>query len=582
MGSALDWFMTLKADDVPTWTDLSQKFLDQYRFCAETPPTLLDLSMIEMRKGQAFETSQAYAHPVHYVQSYQVPQAYFPTSPTIMQSQPSQQYAHARAQQGRPPASRFPQLAQRAPTPRAQPSSDAQPRPRKQYTTLLAPPSYIFRQLLAGNRIRTEAPGPNFDPAVQNQNLRCEFHEGALGHTLDNCWTLRNKIQEMIDTRQISFNEVKPPNVRANPLPDHGSGSGPSVNMISIAAIEEEEDAQKTPISFVINYAPTKVAFAVVPFVIEGLEAADKGKAPATAFSTISEAVPLPTKKVTDQEAEGFMKVIKASEYKVVEQMGKSPAHISLLALLLSSESHRNALLKVLTAAQVPKDTAPDRIEETVNSIFSNQISFADDELLSEGQGHLRALHIVCKCNNHVVGRVMIDNSSALNVCPVSTLKQMNILEIPNAFSLLLGRPWIHAAGQFPAFTDRHDWRTLRRIAAHFFLSGETLYRRSFDVTLLRCVDENEAQRLMEEVHEGNCGPHMNGLMVAKKLMRLGYFWSTMETDCVKHVRHCHLCQVYANHIRAPPNELHPMAALWPFSMWGMDVIGPVNPKASN
>ncbi|PKI65692.1 hypothetical protein CRG98_013917 [Punica granatum] len=86
----------------------------------------------------------------------------------------------------------------------------------------------------------------------------------------------------------------------------------------------------------------------------------------------------------------------------------------------------------------------------------------------------------------------------------------------------------------------------------------------------------------MEEVHEGNCGPHMNGLMLAKKLMRLGYFWSTMETDCVKHVRHCHLCQVYANQIRAPANELHPMAAPWPFSMWGMDVIDPVNPKASN
>ncbi|PKI40895.1 hypothetical protein CRG98_038736, partial [Punica granatum] len=32
---------------------------------------------------------------------------------------------------------------------------------------------------------------------------------------------------------------------------------------------------------------------------------------------------------------------------------------------------------------------------------------------------------------------------------------------------------------------------TLRRIATHFFLSGETLYRRSFDATLLR-VDENE------------------------------------------------------------------------------------------
>ncbi|PKI67203.1 hypothetical protein CRG98_012400 [Punica granatum] len=39
---------------------------------------------------------------------------------------------------------------------------------------------------------------------------------------------------------------------------------------------------------------------------------------------------------------------------------------------------------------------------------------------------------------------------------------------------------------------------------------------------------------------------------------------------------------VYADQIKAPPNELRPVTAPWPFSMWGMDVIGPINPKASN
>ncbi|PKI38852.1 hypothetical protein CRG98_040752 [Punica granatum] len=123
--------------------------------------------------------------------------------------------------------------------------------------------------------------------------------------------------------------------------------------------------------------------------------------------------------------------------------------------------------------------------------------------------------------------------------------------------------------GQYPTFSNRRDRKTLRRLAAHYFLSRETLYRRSFDATLLRCVDETEAQRLMGEIHEGSCAPHMSGLMLTKKLMRLGYFWSTMEADCAKHIRHCHLCKVYVGQIKAPPNELHPMAAPWPFSMWG-------------
>ncbi|PKI70881.1 hypothetical protein CRG98_008772 [Punica granatum] len=174
---------------------------------------------------------QAYVHPVHYTQAYPL------ASPTVIQPPPPQQYVSTQAQQNRVLASRSPHPAQRTPAPRAQQGSAAQSRPRKQYTTLLAPPYHIFRQLISSNKIRTEAPGPHFDPTVQNQNLRCEFHQGALGHTLDTCWRLRDKIQEMIDTRQISFNEVKPPNVCANPLPDHGSGSGPSVNMISIVAI---------------------------------------------------------------------------------------------------------------------------------------------------------------------------------------------------------------------------------------------------------------------------------------------------------------------------------------------------------
>ncbi|XP_031394231.1 uncharacterized protein LOC116205722 [Punica granatum] len=42
--------------------------------------------------------------------------------------------------------------------------------------------------------------------------------------------------------------------------------------------------------------------------------------------------------------------------------------------------------------------------------------------------------------------------------------------------------------GQYPPFADRRDRKTLRRLAMHYFLSGEILYRRSFDSTLLPVV----------------------------------------------------------------------------------------------
>ncbi|PKI68255.1 hypothetical protein CRG98_011335 [Punica granatum] len=540
-------------------------------------------------------------------------------------------------------------------------------------------------------------PGMWLPPKFKDQSKHCEYHQGAPGHTLDNCWRLRDEIQRRIDSNRLTFNAVRPPNVQANPLPDHRPSSGPSINMISICVSERDEEAQEIPLPFVINYTPEEptVGFtgheaSPAPFVIDvpawepysdskSPAAKDKGKAPAVEDGATPENSPFPSKKVTEEEAEAFMKIVKiqlfhstlrgvyyshllahTSSFSDLIEAGKkldlgiklgriedptnkgeesskkapaalssssgrrakevsvnavntahhapqqysvnltttpttaptyfpppphhqpqsiyysappvpppttsqsydhfapspvqpsqprppvlrppppaqqnptsqgqqaggtqsrprkkylalpaplshiyrqllagnqiqpiSPAHISLLALLLGSKPHREALLRVLTAAQVPKETPPDRIEETIGSIFSNTISFSDDELPSEGWSHSRALHIVCKCNNYIIGRVMIDNGSALNVCSVTTLKQMNVdlnrvhpsktavrafdgsrrevngeidllidvgpcsfsitfqvLDIPNAFSLLLGRPWIHSAGAVPS-----------------------------------------------------------------------------------------------------------------------------------
>ncbi|XP_059306370.1 uncharacterized protein LOC132057783 [Lycium ferocissimum] len=41
-------------------------------------------------------------------------------------------------------------------------------------------------------------------------------------------------------------------------------------------------------------------------------------------------------------------------------------------------------------------------------------------------------------------------------------------------------------------------------------------------------------------------------------------------------------CQIHSDQIHLPPLELHPMSAPWPFIAWGIDVIGPIEPKASN
>ncbi|XP_070025742.1 uncharacterized protein [Nicotiana sylvestris] len=55
-----------------------------------------------------------------------------------------------------------------------------------------------------------------------------------------------------------------------------------------------------------------------------------------------------------------------------------------------------------------------------------------------------------------------------------------------------------------------------------------------------------------------------------------------METDCVQYVHKCYQWQVHANMIKVPPNELNATSSPWPFAAWEMDIIGPIEPNASN
>ena len=50
-------------------------------------------------------------------------------------------------------------------------------------------------------------------------------------------------------------------------------------------------------------------------------------------------------------------------------------------------------------------------------------------------------------------------------------------------------------------------------------------------MVLLRCVDRHEAEMLMHEIYEGSFGAHANGHSMAKKMLRAGYYWLTMESD---------------------------------------------------
>ncbi|XP_006603415.1 uncharacterized protein [Glycine max] len=86
------------------------------------------------------------------------------------------------------------------------------------------------------------------------------------------------------------------------------------------------------------------------------------------------------------------------------------------------------------------------------------------------------------------------------------------------------GKPWYFEDKEYPREASDNDKRTLRRLAAGFFLSGNILYKRNHDIVLLRCVDAREAEKMLVEVHEGSFGTHANGHAMAQKILRVGYY----------------------------------------------------------
>ncbi|XP_017639979.1 uncharacterized protein LOC108481346 [Gossypium arboreum] len=194
---------------------------------------------------------------------------------------------------------------------------------------------------------------------------------------------------------------------------------------------------------------------------------------------------------VNEEEAHEFLKFIKHSEYNVVEQLSKQPVRISVLSLLLNLEPHRNTLLKVLNQDYVASNISVEKLDKWVNNLNANNfISFSDEEIMPNGKGSVKALHITTRYKGYIIPNVLIDNGSALNVMPLATLsripidisylrpchsivrafdgtrrKVMGKIEIPlevgpyiydiefqvmditPSYNCLLGRSWIHSVG---------------------------------------------------------------------------------------------------------------------------------------
>jgi hypothetical protein len=136
-------------------------------------------------------------------------------------------------------------------------------------------------------------------------------------------------------------------------------------------------------------------------------------------------------------------------------------------------------------------------------------------------------------------------------------------------------------SGQFLISMTPKERRALKMKSNQYVLIEKILFRRNYDGMLLRCVDEIKAQELIIEFHERICGGHFAPTTTAHTIIRTGYYWPSIFKDSYAMVRKCLSCQKFSGKMKRYAMPLQPILVEEPFSQWGLDIIGTINPKSS-
>nr|ABB46850.2 retrotransposon protein, putative, unclassified [Oryza sativa Japonica Group] len=110
---------------------------------------------------------------------------------------------------------------------------------------------------------------------------------------------------------------------------------------------------------------------------------------------------------------------------------------------------------------------------------------------------------------------------------------------------------------------DDVEAEKITRKAKIYCTIGNNLYKKAPNGVLLKCVLSDDSRHLLLDIHEGICGSHAAGRALVRKAFRQGFFWPTALKDA---------CDM---HTKSLAQVLQTIPLTWPFSCWGLDILGP-------
>ncbi|XP_070015008.1 uncharacterized protein [Nicotiana sylvestris] len=433
-GSALEWYTRQDHNRWYTWDDLAQAFTCHFQYNLEIIPDRLSLTKIEKKPGESFREygfrwrEQAVRVDPPMKESEMVDYFLQALEPTY--------FGHLVSAVG------------------------------KSFNEIVNMGGMVkeglkLRQLGILSPIEPKLPNP--PPRNLDHSVSCEYYSSAPGHDAEKCWQLKTAIQEFIDTNRIEVQAPNMPNINQNSLLAHqetnmieivhkeGESKKPSQTVMMIRSSDARPFERSTSEKFAIksngaNSEPSVVvkkgsssdvagknerAKVVVPGVANKLVVIVEGARINPVIIKPVTQLPIVNRRAVPWNYERVTVTYKGKEVKeeVCETNGLTRSGRCFVPeeLRIAKSAKDNT---VLVKKAVTEEEAEEflRKMKIANKIFEvNKVSFSEDELPMEGTEHNRALYLTVKCEDSAVTRVLVDNSSSANICPLSTLNKLKV-----------------------------------------------------------------------------------------------------------------------------------------------------------
>jgi hypothetical protein len=94
--------------------------------------------------------------------------------------------------------------------------------------------------------------------------------------------------------------------------------------------------------------------------------------------------------------------------------------------------------------------------------------------------------------------------------------------------------------GQVPV--DETEARWVTRRSKRYTIINKEIYKRSATGVLQRCVEPAEGLKMLQEIHQGECGHHASSRALVAKVFWHGFYWPTALQEVEDLVQKCNEC----------------------------------------